>query len=526
MNVPQIFAANILPDFQSSAAVHPVVKVDCLKFLTIFRHHLARDQLASVFPLVIENLKNENYVVHTYAAVCLERLLFMKVPSGNPNEKPSLLFTAEDLKPVLPQLLENLFTLIEMKQTPEKISENDYLVKTLMRVIYISKGATLPYATSVIGRLTKVLELISRNPSNPKFNHYVFECIGLLVRFICSEDLKLVAEFENMLFPVIQAILATDIPEFTPYILQILAQLLEFHITANEKSIPAAYKPFLQPLLMPALWESHGNIPALVRLLQAYLTLGPNEIVSEGHLPAFLGIFQKLISSRNNDVFGFEFLLTIYEQINEANLKQYEKTIFTVLLTRLNGATKTNKFCLGVLNLLCELTGMKQDAERFIIVINTMQPKLFDLVMKNVLLPVVAKEAITNRLQKKALIAGLTRFLVSPSLLNGNSPVLPALLSEILRLIMQPLKTTEVENDDEDLVYAAQADAEETGYQSAFVRLHSIAKVQKDYSGLTQDVEAFVRQSLTNMRNSNPTQFTSTAGSLSAELQSQLTRLL
>ena len=53
-----------------------------------------------------------------------------------------------------------------------------------------------------------------------------------------------------------QAILQLDIPEFTPYVFQIISQLLEFH---KEGGIPAPYQPLLQPLLLPILWESSGT---------------------------------------------------------------------------------------------------------------------------------------------------------------------------------------------------------------------------------------------------------------------------
>ncbi len=64
-------------------------------------------------------------------------------------------------------------------------------------------------------------------------------------------------QFENLLFPPIQAILGMEIPEFTPYILQILYQLLELR---PGQGIPAEYEPFLPPLLQPHFWEQNGMI--------------------------------------------------------------------------------------------------------------------------------------------------------------------------------------------------------------------------------------------------------------------------
>jgi exportin-2 (importin alpha re-exporter) len=143
-------------------------------------------------------------------------------------------------------------------------------------------------------------------------------------RFLCGTDASLVGEFERLLFPPMQAILQLDIPEFTPYVFQIISQLLEYH----QNEIPALYQPLLPPLLQPVLWENSGNwkgcidytdcagnVPALVRLLQAYLARGAQQIVAANQLPAFLGVFQKLIASRLNDHHGFELLTSITQNV-------------------------------------------------------------------------------------------------------------------------------------------------------------------------------------------------------------------
>lgn len=100
--------------------------------------------------------------------------------------------------------------------------------------------------------------------------------------------------------------------EFTPYALQILSQLLNLH---QEASFPVHYQNLLPPLLQPAPWDNHGNIPALVTLMQAYVVKGSKFIVEHNHVAPFLGIFQKLIVSRMNDQYGFELLAVIFESI-------------------------------------------------------------------------------------------------------------------------------------------------------------------------------------------------------------------
>ena len=65
--------------------------------------------------------------------------------------------------------------------------------------------------------------------------------------------------------------------EFIPYVFQILSLLLEMHTD----SVPSAYMALFPHLLQPILWERPGNIPPLVRLLQAYIEKGAKQIEAD-----------------------------------------------------------------------------------------------------------------------------------------------------------------------------------------------------------------------------------------------------
>jgi CAS/CSE protein, C-terminus len=66
-------------------------------------------------------------------------------------------------------------------------------------------------------------------------------------------------------------VVVTGFTEFIPYVFQVLALLLEMHA---DGSISAPYLALFPHLLLPALWSRDGNIPPLVRLLQAYIGKG------------------------------------------------------------------------------------------------------------------------------------------------------------------------------------------------------------------------------------------------------------
>lgn len=83
-----------------------------------------------------------------------------------------------------------------------------------------------------------------------------------------------------------------------------MAFLLELH----KDGASAPYMAIFPHLLNPLLWSRTGNVPALVRLLQAYLKQASKQIVEAKQLEPMLGVFQKLIASTVTDHEGF-FLL-------------------------------------------------------------------------------------------------------------------------------------------------------------------------------------------------------------------------
>lgn len=231
------------------------------------------------------------------------------------------------------------FTSIERGDTPEKIAENDYLMKCgcnvvwvqltipgVMRVIITARGELAPHYEAILTRLVNIIGQISKNPSNPRFNQYSFESISALIRFVCEVNPAALSTFEAALFGPAEVILAQDVTgecwigrqrpcshrpsEFIPYIFQILAQLLELHAPTD---LPSEYQQLLGPLLSASLWEQRGNVPALARIWKALLMRGASIVVANNQIPGLLGIFQRLIASKNNDVYGFEILQALYE---------------------------------------------------------------------------------------------------------------------------------------------------------------------------------------------------------------------
>ncbi|CAE7853144.1 Cse1, partial [Symbiodinium microadriaticum] len=218
------------------------------------------------------------------------------------------------ITPLIGPLFSALFPVLQNEDLPE----NDYVMKCVMRILSIVGSDVAPFMEDVLEQLTATLERVCRNPSNPHFNHYIFECIALLVRSACSPASTTAsagpspdsfAKFEGLLFPPFQSILQLDVVEFVPYVFQVLGQLLSYRPAGG--GLSTAYSDLFPPLLSPVLWLRRGNVPALTDLVLAYIYQGMGEIVENGLLEGVLGVFQKLLASKATEVYAFKLINAI-----------------------------------------------------------------------------------------------------------------------------------------------------------------------------------------------------------------------
>jgi len=202
VNVVDFFQNNIANDLVADTGVEPILKVDAIKFLYTFRSQLTKAQWSAAFPPLVKNLASSNYVVYTYASIAVERVLFLTSDSGQH------LFGKNEVAPFAKDLLEHLFQLIEKDAAPEKIQENEFLMRCVMRVLIVIKDGVLPITDNVLQHLINITEIIGQNPSNPRFYNYHFEALGALVRYSAPSQPE---KLENDLYPPFAGILHNDV---------------------------------------------------------------------------------------------------------------------------------------------------------------------------------------------------------------------------------------------------------------------------------------------------------------------------
>ncbi|KIK60075.1 hypothetical protein GYMLUDRAFT_44063 [Collybiopsis luxurians FD-317 M1] len=495
VDVVGFFEGNVYPDLQAregesgegqgdGGRVHPILKVDAIRFLNAFRNQLTKPQLLSVLPLLIKALEeSRNYVTYTYAAIAVERILGIR-------QQGQILFTQTDVRDFAPHLIGVLLTKIERAgPTPEKIAENDHLMRCVMRVIITARQTLTPTFQQVLNRLVAILGVVSKNPSNPKFDQYIFESLSALMRFITAGSPTTTPTFESTLFEPFTIILTQDIDQYIPYVFQLLAQMLSLHPTSassgGQDPVPPQYKSLLPFLLTPTVWQQKGSIPGLVKLLKAFLARDAKRMVDSGQVGSISGILQqRLVVSKVNDEWGFELFIAVVRCVDVPSLTDYLKPVLLTILNRMSGGNKTDKFVGLFAHFILYVMASNKEGlgpDYIIGVFDSIQPGLWGQILSTFVLPLVPKMPHKDR---KMAAVGMTRMLFQ-SRLAVQAPSVqfwPISLQALIKLFSEPqylVPSAKSTSDDPSsgaalgLGAITEIDYEEqtAGYQAAYSRL-------------------------------------------------------
>ena len=105
------------------------------RYLYLFRSKLPKADVLAAFPAVVKLLGADSNVVHSYAAIALERLLALQLPAGP-------LLAPADVTDQLQPLLQGLFGALGKEDS----TENEYVMKCVMRVLVFVGPQIVPIA--------------------------------------------------------------------------------------------------------------------------------------------------------------------------------------------------------------------------------------------------------------------------------------------------------------------------------------------------------------------------------------------
>ncbi|KAJ5901213.1 hypothetical protein N7504_007206 [Penicillium tannophilum] len=463
VSITDFFQQHLAADLISDDGIHPILKVDAIKYLYTFRSIITKEQWQQVLPVLVKHLASPNYVVYTYAAIAVERALFLSDGQGQPVIPPT------EITPLANDLLEHIFQLIQRDPAPQKVQENEFLMRCVMRVLVVIREGVVPYTDIVLQRFITITQIISSNPSNPRFYYFFFEAMGAFVRYAAPANPD---KLEQALYSPFAAILQNDVQEFMPYVFQLFAALLEANSAAN---LPTYYQELIAPILMPVMWDSRGNIPALARLLSSIIPRGAQYIAEHNQIEPILGIFQKLVSTKANEGYAFDLLETVVAAFPPAALEQYFIMIMQIILQRLQNS-KTENLSIRFVRFFHFITAHDDKGYNpdFIMqVTEKVQQNLFTPVYLNVILQDTQK--LARPLDRKTAVLSLTKTLAnSEAFATRYAKGWGFTCNTLLKLLELPPDVTH--KDD----FATEVDVEEMSFGVGFTPLNTIKPQQKD----------------------------------------------
>ncbi|KAL9104414.1 MAG: hypothetical protein Q9163_000619 [Psora crenata] len=464
-NVVEFFQKNVARDLIADNGIESILKVDAIKYLYIFRTQITAAQWHEAFPLLVKHLGSPEYVIHTYAAIALERTMAL----NNTSKQPVIGRT--EVEGLSAQLLQHLFALIESKTEPVKLQENEFLMRCIMRVLIVIREGVLPVVDDLLPHFVNITQISSKNPSNPRFNYYLFEAIGAFIRFAAPSQPE---KLESGFYPPFATILQDDL----------FAALLEANSSA---SLSAYYTSLIPPILNPAPWTSKGNVPALVRLLSAIIPRGVREIGQSDQLKTLLGVFQQLVATRTNEIYGFELLECIISSFARSALEEYYVPILQILLSRLQNS-RTDTFALRFVRLYHFISAkddMGLGADFFMNVAEHVQLGVFVPLYLNIILPDTQK--LLRPLDRKTAVISLTKTLTDSKAFAEKYKKGWAYTCEALLKLLQnpPLPTAS-----DDVI--TEQDPDDLSFGVGFTQLTTIRRSLRDQWPDITDVKKWV----------------------------------
>lgn len=455
------FMAEVLPELSTPNQASLILKADAIKFVSTFRSQMPVEVMDQLFPLLMNCMDPSQFVVHTYAAACLERLLTVKDPSG------LLRFDKNRLAPYLGKLLEHVFNILEQPNYPE----NDYLMKVVMRVMNVAKEDILPLTDVAVNKLTSILTRICANPSNPSFSHYLFESLSVLILNVCMTNPVATERFEELLFPPFQKVLTNDVEALSPYVYQVLAQMLEL----RPSGVSDAYKSMFPVLLNPALWDRISNVPAIVKLIEAYMRKAPSDVAQS--VQGILGVFQKLISSRMTEANAFSLLRGLFAFMPRETYASFLNEIVKILMIRLQTRMAGRNSVSYVKELVYTVSVLvgKLGPDVLLASLESLQKGMSTMFIKSVWLTCNARGR--GPAERKACVIGLTRLMCETDLCIADLDLWTEMLAAAVSLLEEGGENGfAVKDEDESLL-----ELEQTGYEAGYARLFFASVVPLDH---------------------------------------------
>ncbi|UKJ89772.2 importin-alpha [Theileria orientalis] len=311
-----------------------------IKYIITFHNLFNEIDIVELIPYLVLYLNNSHEAVRSFSAEALSRVL-AKVRLHKPKLKTCIL-----------QALDNLLTL--MKNGGR--AGNEFYSKCTMKIFLYLREDVRESGMLMIEIVISLIKMVTDNPVNPAYNHYLFESLSILLRlnlqtqsFGMGQPLE---KIEESLIPILAMIIQQEMHPFIPYSLQVLCIMLKF---ANKAS--TTYLQLLNHLLTLETWKvsianAQGNIKLLVCYFEKH-TIFEGEI--NKNMEKILNIFHFCLVHRKLSKHSLELINGIIRFLPLTYYVSFLKSIVTVLLTYIHN-NKTGDVLVDVITTVSLLT--------------------------------------------------------------------------------------------------------------------------------------------------------------------------
>lgn len=131
LNIADFFNSHVMIDLKIfDSSLHPLLLLEAIKFVISYRNQLTKSNLVQCMPLMLHHLESENFIIHTFAAIAIEKILTIKRGGEE-------LFTSSDISAIVGQLSLNILVLIFNQKSVEKMCENHFLIKGNLFFVHV-----------------------------------------------------------------------------------------------------------------------------------------------------------------------------------------------------------------------------------------------------------------------------------------------------------------------------------------------------------------------------------------------------
>jgi exportin-2 (importin alpha re-exporter) len=222
-------------------------------------------------------------------------------------------------------------------------------------------------------------------------------------------------------------------------------------------------------------------------------------LVTAGHLPAILGVFQKLLAAKTTEEHAFSLLCTVVANLQPSQFQQYMKDLFQLLLMRLQ-SNKTVKYIRYFTHFLCLLAVIHSSA----LVVQSFeacQPGVFAMILEHVWVPNFSERLQLSDSETKVFGVGMTTLLCDGTI-DANLQLWGKTLQALMLMLAPEEAASTVKGDitaatTANVTIDHDGDEASAGFDSQYSKLHfATTEVGKDWLPQIADVRMHVAQQL------------------------------